>query len=101
MPSEWQFGSIREGGWASSTIRVMNTTAGEVTLSVVSTCDCLRSDPEKLVIGSHETGDIRLSFHAAEDYVGPIKMTYIIETNVKDHEAIYFRVRGNVLKKSN
>jgi hypothetical protein len=98
-PQEWQFGTVVSGGRASATIHVANNSAAEISLSVISSCDCLRSEPSSLVIGPHAKGNLQLSFHAAEDYVGPIRMTYIIETDQKGSEPIYYRVRGNVVKK--
>jgi hypothetical protein len=98
-PAEWQLGSLHGGDRVSVTVHVKNTTGGPVSLNVISSCDCLRAEPAELVIPARSSAGIKLSFHAAENYAGPIRMTYIIETDVKGADAIFYRVLGTVVKK--
>jgi hypothetical protein len=98
-PPEWQLGILRPGDRVSTTIRITNTTGSPVSLTVIGTCDCLYAVPSQFVIPARSREDIKLSFHAGENYVGPIRMTYIMETDLKDSAAIFYKVRGTVVKK--
>jgi hypothetical protein len=95
----WDLGTLYPGNRLYTTVRVTNTTNGKVSLNVIGTCDCLRAEPSELTIAARSRADIKLSFHAGESYVGPIRMTYIIETDVKGADAIFYKVQGTVIKK--
>jgi len=96
-PPEWNLGRIEQsGGVVTGEVFVENRSGGEVEITFVSTCDCLRITPAKLRLASGQRGNIELAFDPAEE-PGPVQKDIIIRTNLEQLPKALYLVQGEVM----
>ncbi len=96
-PEKWEFGSIPAGSRAFLTLQVANTGSQAVTVTIIPTCDCLSTSASKKVIPPGARTEFRLSFLAEEDEAGYVQESYIMLTDLKALDHLYYRVHGFVI----
>jgi hypothetical protein len=95
-PGKWEFGSIPAGSRAFLTLHAANTGSRDITVTIIPTCDCLSTGPSKRVIPAGQKVEFRLSFLAEENEAGYVQESYIILTDLKELDHLYYQVHGFV-----
>ena len=93
---KWEFGSIPAGSRAFLTLQAVNTGSRDITVTIIPMCDCLSTGPSKRVIAAGAKAEFRLSFLAEEDEAGYVQESYIILTDLKALDHLYYQVHGFV-----
>jgi hypothetical protein len=95
-PAEWDFGTLTAGSRAFLTLQVTNRGDRAVTVSVLPDCDCLSTGPSRRVIPAGSQAEFRFSFLAEEDESGEVRETYLIQTDLKGMDHLFYTVHGVV-----
>jgi len=95
-PGSWDLGSIVSfDGVQNKTIDVFNNTNSEVTVNFISTCDCLTTDTQILILSPHESTSVLFSFDPIDE-TGSISKFMIIRTSEPGLPKALFEVFGEV-----
>jgi len=92
----WDFGQIEEGLKASSTFEVENRGSKAYRVDVVSTCECLVTDPSFSLIAPGDKASFRIDFDSA-GYSGDIRMDLIVRSDSPNLNKALFAVTGEVI----
>ncbi len=95
-PTEWDFGTLTAGSRAFVTLHVANQGDRQVTVSVLPMCDCLSTGPSRRVIPAGSEADFRFSFLAEDGERGEVHESYLVQTDLKGMDHLYFSVSGIV-----
>ena len=98
-PPQWEFGTIPAGSRAFLTLLVTNSSGGDVTVSILPTCDCLSTGPSRRTIAPGSTAEFRFSILAEDDESGEVRESYLVQTDLEGMDHFYFMVHGTVKAK--
>ncbi len=96
-PQTWEFGSIPAGTRAFLTLKVANTSAKSITVTVIPTCDCLSTSRSRQVVAAGRQVEFRLSFLAEADEAGFVRESYIVLTDAEGLDHFYYWAHGFVI----
>ena len=96
-PISWDLGSINNiSGIQALTVIALNNTEKDVKVDFISTCDCLYSSTDSLILQPEESIQLQFYFDPMEES-GPISKFMIIRTTQPDLPKALFEVSGEVL----
>lgn len=95
-PAAWEFGTLTAGSRAFLTLRVSNQGSGDVTVSVLPTCDCLSTGPSRQVVPAGGQADFRFSILAEDDERGEVRESYLVQTDLEGMDHFFYSVHGTV-----
>lgn len=93
--SAWDFGMIPADVPVFKTFSIENTGDVPVSVSLISSCECLFADPESLELFPQTTAGITLKFDPA-GYAGSFRNFIVIRTDSADMRKALFEVRGTI-----
>ncbi|MBN2534962.1 MAG: DUF1573 domain-containing protein [Spirochaetales bacterium] len=92
---EWNYGIIRQGEVLIKEILITNNSKKAITVKIIPTCDCMFSQPENISINPQDSGNVSLIFDTT-DYEGEVEKIYIIQTDMKGYERVFYYARGTI-----
>lgn len=93
--SEWAFGEVPDTKPVSYTVTVENSGAEPVSLTLISTCECLTVEPATFDVGPGSRRDWTVTFDP-EGYSGEFRNPIIIRTDDPDLPKALFQVHGKI-----
>ena len=93
--SEWAFGEVPDTKPVSYTVTVKNSGAEPVSLTLISTCECLTVEPATFDVGPGSSRDWTVTFDP-EGYSGEFQNPIIIRTDDPDLPKALFQVHGKI-----
>jgi hypothetical protein len=78
----WQFGTIERGQTVTTEIRIMNRGSDTLSVSLYSTCDCLKATIDSKTIAPHKEAPVVLSY-TGDEVKERVTKTVFIDSNDK------------------
>ena len=93
--TEWDTGELEYGIVAEQSVQIDNRTESEVNLDLISTCSCMTTEPESLLLSPGETSSFTILFDSHDDQ-GEFEKLLIIQTDSDAMPKGFFVVTGSV-----
>ncbi len=94
-PSEWKFGMIEQGTKINRSVTVSNSSSMPVELDLISTCACIRLEPDKANIPAWGSAVFQLSYDSSDDS-GITQKTFIANPDLPGSKPTQFLIEGIV-----
>ncbi len=91
----WDFGTVDPGARPETTITVANRSTSTVTVTLLTTCDCLEVDPPRRAIAPGASAPFRIAFDPSGEY-GKVSRTLVVATDIPGRPRSLFTVTGTV-----
>lgn len=98
-PGSWEFENVVQGEIITENVTVRNDSPREVTVSLISTCDCVVIIPDEMVLAPGEASTAAIRFDTRDD-TGNVDKTMIVRTTLPDLPKALYRITGNVAAKT-
>ena len=95
-PNTWDFGTVERGEIAKGKVMLHNDTNQTFTISLYSTCDCLRASADEDLIRPHSSLAIDLSY-LGDVVKARVSKTVFIEVRNRDSTQLRLNVTGTIV----
>jgi cytochrome c biogenesis protein CcdA len=94
-PPSWELGAIERDKILELKLTIENKEKEVLTVQIIPTCDCAWSEPSELTIQPGAVGNVLLFFDP-HDETGDIDKNFIIKTNRKEMERVFYLIHGKI-----